>query len=465
MVLNVISVGANGYIIRVLGEDGYGSLVVALGLSGATTILANLGMRALYTKSIAGADDRTTEQLMEEQLGLRALLAFLAGMTATAAAYLLYPDDLVIVACTAIQSLGLIATIGWTVLADVLNARERFRENAHIGFVAGLILTILSVVAAAFGGGPVLVASAYLAGPLVNFWLQARAVQRMGLHIGYRASHWQRYRVLLREARALALNDVVNTVVYRAQGVWAPLLFGKGLMGVFAAGTLPTSRLTGATDGVATAYFPALAAAHGRGDSTGMREHAHGLFVLMFTVALPMATMAFLAAPYFASLLFPEPSQVDARVLCALTTRITAIGIPIAALNMAIRYAVQAAGYHARNAKQQIKATTAGAVVALALAAGLGLPGLAASVVMTAVLTAMLQMGQFREIFPGLLRALAWDKLLLSNLILAGAAWLLIGRGTGPALGVAVAAATLLCGTYLFAVVKLRLIDAPWQRT
>jgi O-antigen/teichoic acid export membrane protein len=464
MVLNVVSVGANGYIIRVLGEDGYGSLVVALGLSGATTILANLGMRALYTKSIAGADDRTTEQLMEEQLGLRALLALLAGAVATIVAYVLYPDDPIIVACTAIQSLGLIATIGWTVLADVLNARERFRENAHIGFVAGLILTILSVVAAALGGGPVMVATAYLAGPVINFWLQARAVRGMGLTIGYRASHWGRYRILLHEARALAANDVVSTVAYRAQGVWAPLLFGKGLMGVFAAGTLPTSRLTSAADGVATAYFPAIAAAHGRGDLVEMQKHTHGLFLLMLTVALPMATIAFVAAPYFAELLFPGPTQGEARELCTLITRVTAMGIPIAALNMAIRYAVQAAGLHARNAHQQIKATAAGAVVALALAAWIGLPGLAVAVVATALLTAAMQLGLFRETFPGLLRGLAWDKLLLSNVLFTGAAWVVLGSGNRPSLAVAVVSSLLLCGAYLFAVVRLGLIDAPWKR-
>jgi O-antigen/teichoic acid export membrane protein len=464
MLLNVVSVGANGYIIRKLGEDGYGSLVVALGLSGATTILANLGMRALYTKSIAGADDHTTERLMEEQLGLRALLAVLAGTIATAAAYLLYPHDLVVVACTAIQSAGLIATIGWTVLADVLNARERFRENAHIGFVAGLILTVLSVVAAALGGGPILVATAYLAGPAINFGLQARAVRRMGLRIRYRASHWQRYRLLLREARALALNDAVSTLVSRAQGVWAPLLFGKGLMGVFAAGTLPTSRLTGATDGVATAYFPAIAAAHGRNDSASMREHASGLFVLMLTVALPMGIIAFVAAPYFAALLFPSASQAEARALCALTTRVTAIGIPIAALNMALRYAVQAAGLHARNARQQMKATTSGAVVALAMAATMGLPGLAVSVVTSALLTTAMQLGQFRETFPCLLRSLPWGKVLATNLFLAGLAWGLIGNGDGLALQNAVLTATVLCGIYCFVAVRLHLIDAPWKR-
>src|SRR5690606_15972323 len=160
LLLNAVSLGANGYIIRRLGPEGYGTLVVAMGLAGATTILSNLGMRALYTKAVAGADDPTTARLLREQLALRRALGAAAGLLAIPAAAVFYPGGQAVMLCTVLQAIVVVLTIGWTVLADVLNARERFAENAIIALKAGLVLTGLATVVAAFGGGPVEVGAA-----------------------------------------------------------------------------------------------------------------------------------------------------------------------------------------------------------------------------------------------------------------------------------------------------------------
>lgn len=460
MILNVVSVGANGYIIRTLGEEGYGSLVVALGLSGATTLLGNLGMRALYTKAVAGADDATTARLLSEQLALRLMLTLVAGSLATIAAALLYPDNPIIIACTGIQAVGLLATISWTVLADVLNAREQFRENARIALVAGLVLTTLAVIAAAVGGGPVLVATAYLAGPMVNFALQARAIRRMKIPIRLGGATWRRYRELLHEARALAMNDVVSIVHSRAEGVWAPLLFGVPRMGAYAAGTLPMSRLSMASDGVATAYFPAMASAHTREEAVAMREHAVGMFTLLIAVSLPLGLYTWFGAPYLADLLFPGADQVTARTICQFTTRVSALAIPLEAIALGMRYATQAAGGHSRNAKEQMAASTIGAVTSLGLAFAVGIEGLVIGLVVRSALLCILQRPTMSRSYPGLGRSLPWRTLLTPSAALL----LVLGATLGmshPSLGVAVVIGGGSALMYGAVSLKLGLIERP----
>lgn len=438
LALNIVSVAANGYIIRTLGENGYGSLVVALGLSGATTLVSNLGMRALYTKSVAGADDADTETLMAEQLGLRLRLAILAGLMAVGAAWLLYPNDHIILYCTALQSAGLLATVAWTVMADVLNAREQFRTNASIAFRAGIALTALSVLAAAVGGGAVLVAAAYLAGPMVNLGMQFRAMATLGLRVRFGGATPGRYRQLLRDSRALAANDILNVANTRAEGVWAPLLFGKGLMGVYAAGTLPQSRLGMAADGVATAYFPAMATAHRDGDVGRMQRQATDMFTLLLAVGIPLALFTFIGAPYLGGLLFPAPEQIGSAALATFVTRASAFAIPLGAISLGMRYALQAAGQHSRNAKDQMVSTVIAAMLVLGLALSVGVQGLVIGLVLRSILNVAFQLKTLSAHYPGLIAALPFGRILGTCTGLALMLLLTIGPSGTPGLAVAI---------------------------
>ncbi|HRP06989.1 MAG TPA: oligosaccharide flippase family protein [Gemmatimonadales bacterium] len=461
LILNFISLGSNGYIIRLLGESGYGTLVVALGLSGATTLLSNLGLRALYTKAVAGADDTTTEQLISEQLGLRLWLGLLAGVLAVSAAMLLYPDDPGIILCTSIQALGVVVWVAWTVLADVLNARERFAENTRIAFAAGLALTLTSVVAAALGGGPVAVAAAYLIGPLVNFGLLHRTLAQSGLVVRFGGASWPRYRKLLRDARALAANDVLYMLQGRAEGIWAPLLFGKSLMGVQGAGMLPSSRLEMASDGVATAYFSAMAAAHRNDDDAGVRQQATGMFTLMLVATLPMVIFLWFGAPYVALLLFPSANQVQSAELCTFIIRVGGFALPISGSSIATRYALQSVGLHSRNAKDQMLSMLLGAGVALTLAFTIGIKGLVIATLSKAVLLQSIQARTFLRRFPDLWSALPWGRLLAAStvplLILGGGLGLADSPGMVHAAVVAAVAAT----GYVAAVLRGGLIEIP----
>lgn len=461
LLLNVVSVASTGYIIRQLGEAGWGILVTAMGLSGTTTILSNLGLRALYTRAVTGAGNEETEALMGEQIGLRTMLGALAGLAATGAAALLHSDEPMVIACTALQSAGVMLTIMWTVMADVLNARELFGRNARVAFTAGIVLTIVTVVAAAAGGGPVTIAAGYLIGPVVSLILLTAAVRELGLRPRIGGTTWRRYGELLKQARALAANDLLNIVHSRATGIWAPLMFSKALIGINDSGSLPYSRLGQVADGVATAYFPAMATAHKRDDEATLRHQLGGMLTLILIATVPLGIFTWYGAPYFAELLFPRPDQTDSVNLTVFVARVTCFAIPITALGIAIRYAMQASGLHSRNAKDQMLGTGISSLLTLALALGIGIKGLAIGLLLQTIIVRGTQQRSFGKRFPGLLAEVRWQRGTVGLLGLLAILELTIGTTARPGLlGAALwgtAAAMLYAGYLLWS----RLIELP----
>lgn len=461
LLLNLVSVASTGYIIRQLGEAGWGTIVTAMGLSGTTTILSNLGMRALYTRAVTGAADDETERLMAEQLAIRTMLGALAGLLATGAAALLHRDDGMVIICTALQSAGVMITIMWTVMADVLNAREKFSRNARIAFTAGLVLTAVSVAAAAAGGGPVAIATAYLAGPATSLILLSTAVRGMGLSIRIGGATWQRYLALLREARALAANDILTMLQNRAAGVWAPLLFAKPLIGVNDSGSLPYTRLGQVSDGVATAYFPAMATAHKRGDEETLRHQLAGMLTLVAIATLPLTIFTWYGAPYLGRLLFPDPSQAGSVELTIFVARVTSFAIPVTALGTSIRYAMQAAGLHSRNAKDQMMGSSVSSVLAFILAYTIGIKGLAIGVLCHSVIVRATQQRSFSSRFPGILREVRWRRPAIGVVALVAVLELTIGTGARPGLAAAVIFGMLAAAGYAVFLVRSGLVELP----
>lgn len=81
LLLNALSIPATAYIIAKLGALDYGQWSIALTLIASTNILTNLGLRSSFIRSVA-RDPKIAPQAFGEQLGLRALLALVAGATA-----------------------------------------------------------------------------------------------------------------------------------------------------------------------------------------------------------------------------------------------------------------------------------------------------------------------------------------------------------------------------------------------
>jgi O-antigen/teichoic acid export membrane protein len=216
---------------------------------------------------------------------------------------------------------------------------------------------------------------------------------------------------MLHEARALAANDVITMLHGRAQGVWAPLLFGKALMGVHSAGGLVPSRLEAVADSAATAYFPSIATAHRAGNEQVVRRQVREMFCLIILATLPLVGVLWFAAPYLGTVLFGATGDAAAAELCTFVIWVTGIGIPISGLGMGMRFALQAVGLHARNAKDQMRGTVVGAFITIVLALAFGFKGFAASLPIRSLIIRSMQSRTFREAFPQIWQAMPWGRI------------------------------------------------------
>src|SRR5581483_2868010 len=107
-----------------LGAAQYGAWAVATSLTSANAFLTNLGLRPLFVRALAREPARAAD-LLAEQLGVRLALSLVgAAMAVLLALALGYPR--VVVACVLVCDVSLLIAVAWTVLGDLLQARQRF---------------------------------------------------------------------------------------------------------------------------------------------------------------------------------------------------------------------------------------------------------------------------------------------------------------------------------------------------
>jgi O-antigen/teichoic acid export membrane protein len=409
IVLNFISVAANAYLIPALGPFEYGLWTTSMALVGATTILTNLGLRQVYIREISGADQATQQRLLREQLGLRLMLALCAAAIVPLSALLLRHNPRVVLTAS-IFALGLPLNISWTVLADVLTAREMFRKSAMASFWAGIVLTCSSVAAAALGLGAPGVAACYLLGPIVNHSLLAREVRKLGLQIGISGT-WDRYKAMLKQSRQTASSDLVTAIRARLEGLYVPKLLGTTSYGVLSAGSMPVNRLEGFSDGIATAHFPQIATADTRGDAETARSLVGEMITLSLLVTLPLTAVLMMIAPALASIFYPDPALADNRHTSIVVMRIVSISLSFSAMVIAFRNSLQAARLYDQTARAVRNAAIISAFIGLGLILMWGIPGAAASYVVRRSLAMVNMMPLFRRKYPGVLRKLPYLRL------------------------------------------------------
>ncbi len=442
IVLNFISVAANAYLIPALGPVEYGLWTTSMALVGATTILTNLGLRQIYIREISGADQATQQQLLREQLGLRLMLAAFAASIVPLSALLLRHESRVVLTAS-IFALALPLNISWTVLSDVLTAREMFRKSATAAFWAGLVLTFSSVAAAALGLGAPGVAACYLLGPAVNHMLLAREVRKLGLEVGI-GGNWERYRQLLRQSRQTASSDLVTAIRTRLEGLYVPKVLGTTAYGVLSAGSMPVNRLEGFSDGIATAHFPQIATADTRGDAETARSLVSEMITLSLLVTLPLTAVLMMIAPALASIFYPDPALADTRRTAIIVMRIVSISLSFSAMVIAFRNSLQAARLYDQTARAVRNAAIVSAFIGLGLILTWGIPGAAGSYVVRRSLAMINMMPLFRSKYPGVLRGLPYLRLAVPPLAITAIALLTGVTSQTTLVGTVVAAGGLL---------------------
>lgn len=450
LLLCLVCLPGTAYVIRLLGPRAYGEWAVGSTLAAAPAVLTNLGLSALFVRAVA-QDPASAAERLADQLGLRGLLATLSGLLALLLGLGMgYPPT--VLACVALSALGIVFGAMGGAATEALQGLQQLRPVAVAAGTAGLLLTALSVAAAAVGAGPVGVAAAYLCGPLVSLILLMGVLRRQGYPLRIRVNR-RRCRELLQEARLLGVYHFLVGLSDRAEQLLVPKLVGVADFGFFAAGTLPADRLTVVPDGFATAFYPAMARDAQVGRPAVARSSAH-LLALMLGVCLPMAVLTTFLAPAIARLLFPH--NVDA---CRDVMRITIWSLPLLAVFKSLSCGLRANGQFDRVARAGIGATLLSVGLAFFLVRRFGLPGACLSWVARPALAAVFLVPPFVRTFPPVLAEVPLGRILTSTAAMAVPLWLAT-VGHAPALPALVTGALVGLVTYVGALILLQVVRA-----
>ena len=373
LVLNAVSVPVIAYIIHRLGPEGYAQWMVATSLLAVGAVLTNLGLRAAFVRAVA-ADPAGACAALAEQLGLRLMLAVVAGAIAVAACLALgYPSA--VLWCAAVGVLGLGLTTIATTLADMLQALQRMTVLASVNMVAGLVLTSVSLLAAWRGAGPVWMAVAYVSGPAVSAVpLPAGGRKHGGAGRG-RLGLLRGPRVLA-GSRFFAAQQLLFAGSSQVEALVLPRLIGLNPFGVFTAGAMPANRLMSIPDGLAAAAYPTMVRACARGPAGGAR--LVGLYAVLGGGGGGLIALAgMLVAEPIGRILLPGHSAVFAMVV-----QITIWSLPLTALELVMGYALNACGKDAVQARLALPASIASLLCSVGLVWGFGLTGACWSMVL-----------------------------------------------------------------------------------
>jgi O-antigen/teichoic acid export membrane protein len=326
-----------------------------------------VGLRSFFVRAIA-CDASRAPELFAEQLGLRLVLASMAGALAVLVSMLLgYP--VVVQQCTLILSVAMLFTAISNVVSDLLQGREQLTSVATINLVAGLFLTVASFVAAWSGVGPIGVAVGYLVGPLISGAVSLALVHRRWFPV--RATCSTRTCLqLLRQAKMLGVQQIVATLGTNAENLLVPKLAGVAVYGQFAAGTLLTRRLEIVPDGLSAAFYPVIARHYNAGDGPETLRAIKRFALLLTAACVPTALALFLVAGPISMFLFPENPSI-----CRFVIQVTAWWVPLLGCGNGMGYALNAAGREQDEARLSILSTIAGLIMAVILVTNFGLVG------------------------------------------------------------------------------------------
>jgi O-antigen/teichoic acid export membrane protein len=335
LLLNAISLFATAYIIRRLGAVAYGEWATAAALTAVNGAVASFGLRPLFVRALAQRS-KPARQLLSEQFGVRLLLGFAASIASVGCAFLLeYPPD--VINCAIVSAVSLILTVIWTVFADYLQANERFTTYSIVSFIAGIVLTAFSVVAAWAGGGAVALAWAYVSGPLFTVLALGGLLYQRG-ELAFPRISIVSARHLLRDSRSIAASQLLGILRDRGEQLLVPKAVGIRPFGYYAGSVMPADRLNILPDAIATAFYPRLA---GTKSTEIASQSAIRLVTIVTLITGAAAALLYIVAPVIAYVLYPSAADTSLEII-----RISCLGIPAAGLSTAFTYSLQATGEH-----------------------------------------------------------------------------------------------------------------------
>jgi O-antigen/teichoic acid export membrane protein len=459
LIINLIGIPAFACIMRSLGPLKFGQWSIAVSLVALTTFLTNLGLRTIFVRSIAIEPDKAGLRFAE-QLGLRFLLALAASGAAILLAWgLAYSRDIIL--SVAITSLGLVLTVISLVSGDVLQGFQRFKIFATVNFIAGIVLTLLSVGAVLAGCGPVGLSISYLSGPAISatLFLLIIHVQHFPIRIRF---DFRRFRDMLNENRTQGVQQFFWVLQDRIEQLLIPKMVGIAEFGYFSAGSMPAGRLTILPDGLSTAFYPALSRQCSQKDRSTTIALTARLIMVSFALCLPFAVLlTFLAGPLSAILFRTRPD------ICKQVIQVTIWSLPILGLFSPMSFIMQAAGKHEIAARWGIYATVCNVAASIFLIKFFGLNGACWSwVLRSAVSTAFLAI-PFLQNFPETVQSLPFVRILTCTGLMSCSLWLFLSFQASPLWSVVLGGGFAMT-IYLMALVKFKVMQPtdlfPWLK-
>jgi O-antigen/teichoic acid export membrane protein len=333
MILSALMLPVTAYVIRGLGPAGYGQWAIATTLVAVVAVVANPGLRGMFIRGVARQPE-TAGQALAEQIGVRLVLSLAAVLIAVVVCVVLhYPATVVL--CTFVSGLGLMLLTVSTTIADLFQALQRLPVVAGVNMAAGLVLSLVSVLAVWMGAGPVGVALTYLINPItaiVLFCLIARR-NRHPVRIRWDA---RKAGQLIWKGRHIAYQQITWSAAQHAQALMIPRLMGATMFGFFSAGSLLAGRLTSIPEGLCSAAYPAMVEAHRHGPRAVLRVFFRFLALVLPASMLAALGVTLVAGP-IAKLLFPGRHEVCQQVM-----QITVWLLPPMGLHFLIGYLLQA---------------------------------------------------------------------------------------------------------------------------
>ncbi len=413
LLLNIINLPSMGYVVHRLGENNFGQWQTAATLTTTLGVLSYLGLRPYFVRAVAQAPEVAGERL-GEQLVLRFMLAVLGGVLAIGACLLLGYSRVVLM-CAVVASVGNLLTAIAYSFADVLEGLERFLAYTNVTFLAGLSLTLASVLVCAAGLGPVALSVSYLMGPLVGALGMGWTVHRKApIRLAWRPA---RYWTLLKECRLQSRATLLGSFEERAETLVLPKVAGYANTGVFAAGNIPASRLISIPYGLASFYFPKIARRQREGRD--LNETITHMLTLLLLLTLPATLGVAFLSGWVSGILFKEGPE-----LCAAVMRWTTWSLPLVAIASGFTCALQASGRIEITARVELATILIGFAVTAICVTQLGVVGAIVSWLVRAGLAMVLLMPPFFRWFKRGFLDVPWFRLLLACAAMQSGFWL-----------------------------------------
>jgi O-antigen/teichoic acid export membrane protein len=303
LALNLISLFAIGYIIRVLGKVDYGKFVFAFSLVAMFAPLSNMGLRAITVREVA-RDREQAREFTRKMLTARTLLSLVTMVLLAASVNALgYDRTTVLVVYWAATTL-LTQAISST-LQDVFQAHENMAYVAYSSFIGGFTLTLLSVPVLFFGMGVVGLTVVYALGNLITAAIAWRYASKL---VGWPRPEldWDFIKRNLLQAAPFFYPTIILVAGSKASTFVLSQWGGDAAVGSFGAANTLVDKLTIISDGICTAMYPSLVILYKESV-----EEAGDLFRRFFEflvlIGLPIAVGAtLLAEPLIALICGPD---------------------------------------------------------------------------------------------------------------------------------------------------------------